>query len=392
MSNNELLTRNTTEVIDARHLASVLEAGKTLRVKFGIDPSKPDLHIGHVVPLQKLQAFQEAGHTAIILFGDYTAQLGDPSDKAEARNMLSFEETQANAKEYLKQVGKVLDLEKAEVRYNSEWYGKFTMRDTLELLAKTTINHLMSHETFAKRIEEGHALHVHEIVYPIMQGYDSVILKADLELGGQDQKFNCLMGRQMQRAYGQKEQDVMLFPYIHGIDGQAKMSKSLGNTINLRDSAQDMYGKVMSIPDELIIEFFQLATHLPVETIATIQQELADSLTNPRDVKMQLAREITAIYHGLASATRAEEGFIAQFQKGQLPDAMPEKKMQSSYKTVVLALIDSGLVESTSEARRLIEQGGVRFDGKVVDDALHPIKTKKGMVIQVGKRRFIKVK
>ena len=392
MDMNELLTRNVTEAIDAKHIKAQLEAGKQLRVKYGIDPSKPDLHIGHVVPLRKLQAFQEAGHTAILLFGDYTAQLGDPSDKSETRQMLSFEETRANAKEYLKQVGKVLDLHKAEVRYNSEWYGKFTMRDTLELLAKATINHIMSHETFGKRIEEGRPLYAHEIVYPIMQGYDSVMLKADLELGGQDQKFNCLMGRHMQRAYGQNEQDVMLLRYLRGTDGQEKMSKSLGNAINLRDTAPDMYGKVMSITDDSIIEFFELATHLPLGAIEIIRQELVDSLTNPRDVKMQLAREITAIYHGLSEATRAEEAFVAQFQKGQIPESLPEKKMQTSYKTVVLALIDSGLVESASEARRLVDQGGVRFDGKVVGDPLAPIKTKKGMVIQVGKRRFIKVK
>ncbi len=389
---NELISRNVTEVIDVKHLEAVLRGGKKLRVKLGIDPSKPDLHIGHAVPLQKLRSFQESGHTAILLFGDYTAQLGDPSDKVETRDLLSIAETRANAKAYLKQVGQVLDLKRIEVRYNSEWYNSLSMRETIILLSKVSLNHLMSHETFVNRLNKSQPLLTHEIIYPIMQGYDSVMLKADLELGGQDQKFNCLMGRFMQRAYNQPEQDVMLFPYLHGTDGQQKMSKSLGNTINLADKSIDMYGKTMSIPDELIIEYFQLTTHLPSETIQTIQKELADSATNPRDVKMQLAREITSIYHGIASATKAEETFITQFQKGQIPDTMPEKKLKASYKTVVAALIDSGLVESASEARRLVEQGGVRFDGKVMNDPLSPIRIKKGQLIQVGKRRFVKAR
>lgn len=389
---NELLTRGVIDVIDKKHLQNRLEKGDKLRIKLGIDPSKPDLHIGHAVPLRKIREFQEAGHTAVIILGDYTAQLGDPTDKAEARTLIDADVTKKNADAILRQIYMILDKDKTEVRRNSEWFGKFTMRDVLELMASTTINQLLSHETFQKRLDDQLPLYGQEIIYPMMQGYDSVMVKADLELGGLDQKFNVLMGRVMQRAHGIKEQDVMLTPYIPGTDGQAKMSKSLGNTINLTDSAQDMYGKTMSIPDDLIIVYFELATLVPAAAIETIKQELAAATTNPRDVKMQLAREIVTIYHGPKTAAEAEANFIAMFQKGQLPDEMPEKKMAASYKTAILALMDSGLVASNAEARRLIDQGGVKIDGKLIDNALAPVKLKKGVVIQVGKRRFVKVK
>jgi tyrosyl-tRNA synthetase len=389
---NELLTRGVIETIDSKRLQARLEKGDKLRVKLGIDPNKPDLHIGHAVPLRKLREFQDAGHTAVIILGDYTAQLGDPTDKAEARTLIDASVTKNNADVALKQIYKILDKSKTEVRRNSEWFAKFTLRDVLELMASTTINQLLSHETFQKRIDDQLPLHGQEIIYPLMQGYDSVMVKADLELGGLDQKFNVLMGRVMQRAHSMREQDVMLTPYLPGTDGQAKMSKSIGNTINLSDSAADMYGKIMSIPDDLMVIYFELATFVPEAIITAIRQELAAATTNPRDVKMQLAREITAIYHGQKTASDAEAGFIAMFQKGQLPEDIQEKRMASSYKTAILALMDSGLVASNAEARRLVDQGGVKIDGTSVDNALAPVKLKKGMVIQVGKRRFVKVK
>lgn len=387
-----LITRGVIDVIDKKRLQTRLVKGEKLRIKLGIDPNKPELHIGHAVPLRKLREFQDAGHTVVIILGDYTAQLGDPTDKDEARTLIDADVTKKNADAVLRQIYKILDKQKTEVHRNSEWFNKFGLRDVLELLASTTINQLLSHETFQKRLDDQLPLHAQEIIYPLMQGYDSVMVKADLELGGLDQKFNVLMGRVMQRAHGAKEQDVMLTPYLPGTDGQAKMSKSLGNTINLTDSAADMYGKTMSIPDELIVVYYELATLVPAAAVEAIKQELAAATTNPRDLKMQLAREIVSLYHGPKLAAEAETDFIAMFQKGQLPEDIQEKKMAASYKTAILAIMDSGLVTSNSEARRLIDQGGVKIDGKIVDNALAPVKLKKGMIIQVGKRRFVKVK
>jgi tyrosyl-tRNA synthetase len=389
---NDLLTRGVAEVIDQSRLLARLEKGEKLRLKLGIDPNKPDVHIGHAVPLRKLREFQDLGHTVVIILGDYTAQLGDPSDRSEARKLISAEETTTNSEAVLKQVFKILDKDKTEVHRNSEWFNKFSLRDTIELMAGTTINQLLSHETFQKRLDDQLPLFGQEIIYPMMQGYDSVMVRSDVELGATDQKFNVLMGRIFQRAAGQKEQDILLVPYLPGTDGQAKMSKSLGNTINLTDSAEDMYGKTMSIPDDLIIEYYKLATLVPTGAIDLIAADLASGKTNPRDIKMQLAREIVALYHGPAKATAAEEGFVAQFQKGELPEDIKEKKMESSYKTAILAVGDTGLVTSNAEARRAIEQGGVRIDGEVVANPLAPVKLKKGMIIQVGKRRFVKVK
>lgn len=388
----ELLTRGVAEVIDYARLMERLKKGEKLRVKLGIDVNKPDIHIGHALPLRKMREFQDAGHTAVIILGDFTAQLGDPSGKAEARTLIDKEVTKANAEIVLRQVYKILDKEKTEIRRNSEWFNKFGLRDVLEMVASTTINQLLSHETFQKRLDDNLPLQAQEIIYPLMQGYDSVMVKADVEFGGMDQKFNVLMGRVMQRAHGMKEQDVMLVPYLPGTDGQAKMSKSIGNTINLSDSAADMYGKTMSIPDDLIVTYFELATFVPQSAIDMIKKDLTAATTNPRDIKMQLARELTAIYHGQKAATDAEADFVALFQKGQLPDDITEKKMASSYKTAILAIMDTGLVPTNSEVRRLIDQGGVRIDGNVVDNALAPVKLKKGMIIQVGKRRMVKVK
>ncbi len=389
---HELLTRGVAEVIDKKRLLARLEKGERLRLKLGIDPNKPDLHIGHAVPLRKLREFQDAGHTVVIILGDYTAQLGDPSDKSEARVLLSATETKKNADAVLKQVYKILDKEKTEIRRNSEWFNSFDLRKTIELMASTTVNHLLSHETFQKRLDDQLPLSSQEILYPMMQGYDSVMVKADVEFGGQDQKFNVLMGRVIQRAHGMPEQDIILMPYISGTDGQAKMSKSLGNAINMTDSATEMFGKTMSIPDDLIIEYFTLATMVPESAIELIKKDLTSASTNPRDIKLSLAREITSLYHGLSAAAKAEEEFVGMFQKGQLPTDIPEKQLAGSYKTVIMALMETGLVTSNTEARRLVEQGGVKIDGKVVDESLRAVKLSSGMVIQVGKRRFVKVK
>ncbi len=391
-SESELLARGVAEVIDRSHLQKRLEQGEVLRVKFGIDPNKPDLHLGHAVALRKLAAFQEVGHAVVIILGDYTAQLGDPSDRSGARQLISAAETKVNAELVLKQVGKILDLAKTEVHRNSEWFSKLDLRGVIELMARTTLNQLLAHETFQKRLDDQLPLHTQEILYPIMQGYDSVMVKADLELGGLDQKFNLLIGRAIQRAFGQREQDIMLFPYLPGLDGAAKMSKSLDNTINLTDNATTMYGKTMTLSDALIIEYFELATLVPSDAITLLMTELGSARTNPRDVKMQLASAITALYHGRKAASEAEAAFIAQFQKGQRPDDIKDKKMATAYKTAILMVSATGLVASNAEARRAIEQGGVRLDDQILANALAPVKLKKGMIVQVGKRRYVRVK
>lgn len=392
MSLDELLGRGVAEVIDGDHLSLRLKKGEKLRLKFGVDPNKPDLHIGHAVPLRKLREFQLVGHEVVIILGDYTAQLGDPSDKKESRQLIEPAVTKRNSELVLSQIFQLLDPKKTEVHRNSEWFNKFDLRDVLELLTKTTINQLLAHETFQQRIDQQLPLQGQEIIYPLMQGYDSVMVKADVEFGGVDQKFNLLMGRLIQRAYGQREQDILLLPYLSGIDGANKMSKSLNNTINLNDSANEMYGKTMSIPDNLIVEYFQLATLVPSSAVDLIAKDLTSGLSNPRDLKMQLAKELTVLYKGITAATKAEADFVAQFQKGQMPAKIPAKTMESKYATAILAIADSGLTDSNAQARRLIEQGGVRIDGQVISNPLAPIKLKKGVIIQVGKRRFIKVK
>jgi tyrosyl-tRNA synthetase len=383
----ELLTRGVEEVIDKKHLEEALRGKKKLRVKLGLDSNKPDLHIGHAVPLKKLRDFQDAGHIVVVILGDYTAQLGDPSERTEARKIIDHKETKKNADLFLKQIFKILDKSKTKVRRNSEWFKSFGFRKIIELLSFSTINQLLAHETFHKRLDEGLPLYTQEIIYPIMQGYDSVMVKSDVEFGAMDQKFNVLMGRAMQKAHGQPEQDVILFPYLTGTDGHMKMSKSLGNTINLTDEPNDMFGKVMSIPDNLIKEYFTLATRLAFEEINDVMK-----LPNPRDQKLILAYEITSLYHGGKKAEEARESFISQFSKGELPNDIPVKIISGQAMPFSGTLFSVGLVSSKSEGRRLIDQGGVKINGKVVkEDEVVEIGFDE-MLIQVGKRRFIKVK
>jgi tyrosyl-tRNA synthetase len=394
LPNASLLHRGVLEVIDESHLKKRLLSGEKLRIKLGIDPSKPDLHIGHAVPLRKMREFQDAGHLGVLIIGDTTAQIGDPTDRSEARKILSPEEVKQNAAGYLDQAYKIINKDKTEVHWQSEWFDSFTLRQTMELLASTTVNHLLSHETFAARLKSNAPFHMHEMIYPLLQGYDSVMVKSDVELGASDQKFNILMGRTIQRAHNQPEQDVVILPYLPGTDGQAKMSKSLGNTINLNDTPEDMFGKVMSIPDNLIMTYFELATEIDEEEIADIEQQLKQSTTNPRDIKEKLAKTIVTEYYDASSADQAATAFDSVFRRKEVPEDIEELKLSPmNYDLIDILVNRISLVTSKSEARRLIEQGGVKKNNQVVTDISEMVTPNDGqtVVIQVGPRRFVKV-
>ncbi len=392
MEIDELLERGISEVIDKNNLKKRLANGDKLRLKLGIDPTSPDIHLGFAVVLRKLRQFQDLGHQIVIIIGDATAQVGDPTGKNVTRPILTEAEIKAHAKNYLQQIGKIINLDKTEVHFNSEWFKPMGLTDIIKLMSQFTAAQILERDDFHNRLATGSDIHMHELIYPMMQAYDSVMIKADVEFGGTDQRFNILAGRDLMKKMGLVPQDMIVVPLLVGTDGVKKMSKSLGNYIGINEPANEMYGKVMSIPDELMLTYYELATAIPSAAIAMIKQELVNESTNPRDIKMQLAREIVALYHGPAAATRAEDAFIAQFQKGQLPDKIAEKKLASSYKTAILLLLDAGLATSNSEARRLIEQGGVRLDSKVIAEPLAPIKIKKGQIVQVGKRNFVKAK
>lgn len=393
MVSEELLHRGVAEVIGLDQIITRIESGDRLRVKLGVDPSKPDLHIGHALTLRKLRAFQDAGHVAVLIIGDYTAQLGDPSDRSEARKILSVEEVKKNAEGYLAQVFMILNESETEVHFQTEWFNDFTLRSVVELASTTTVNHMLGHETFGDRIKHNQPLHVHELLYPLMQGYDSVAIKADIELGATDQKFNILMGRTVQRAHTMPEQAVMLLKYLPGLDGNEKMSKSLGNTINLTDTPEHMFGKVMSMPDRLIPVYFELATLISDAELEQVKSDLANTSMNPRDTKEKLARQIVLELYGEAAATQAADAFAKVFRERKLPDDMETLVLaRGAYELVDILVNRTALAASKSEARRLIAQGGVRVDGSVVvDNSLTIEPSDKEVIIQVGPRRFAKI-
>lgn len=387
----DLLSRGVTKVVDEEHLRARLRRGRALRVKLGIDPTAVRLHLGHAVVLQKLRAFQDAGHQAVLVIGDFTAQIGDPTGRDRARTALSPAQVKTNAKTYLEQVGAVLDPRRTEVRYNSEWLSKLDATELVTLLSTSSVQQLLAHETFAARIRDGQPLSAHELLYPLFQGYDSVAIKADLELGGQDQTYNVLAGRDVQRAYRQEPQDVMLLEYLIGTDGKQKMSKSVGNTIDLLDSPADMYGKVMSIPDKLIISYATLAAGEDQVIIDRWRAELRKKTTNPRDIKSLVAQHIVARYHGQAAADDAARGFRRVHQQKKAPDAMPTIEVRTGSHQLPELLVSQKIVDSRSAARRLIEQGGVRIDRQSVTDWQTPITVRDGMVLEIGKRRFYRI-
>ena len=391
----ELLTRGVEEVIKLDDLERQLKSGKQLRVKFGIDPTGSDLHLGHLVVLKKLKQFQELGHRVIFLIGDSTAMIGDPSGRSEARKMLKKEEIKKNEKDYIKQAGKVLDIKKVEVRHNSEWLANKGYIFMAELASKFTVARMIERDDFQKRLKDDIDVSMLEVFYPLFQGYDSVELKADVELGGTDQKFNLLTGRKVQKRYGQPEQNIITVPLLEGLDGMRKMSKSYGNYIAFNDSPQEMFGKIMSLPDALLWKYYKLLTDIPLAEIERMHEQVRTSQVNPKDLKTNLAKEIIKIFYPEKEAQKAEDAFNRQFRDKEMPDDIEESKLEAGSWKLDELLVKLKLVDSKSEARRMIDQGGVKIDGKRVGADLksaQQIGIKSGMVIQVGKRKFVKIK
>ena len=388
----KLIKKGVEEIISEKELITKLEkskeSGKPLRIKYGIDPTGYDVHIGHLVPIRKMREFQDLGHVGVIIIGDFTAQIGDPTGKDESRPPLTKEEILKNAEKYMEQLYTVLDKEKTEVRMQTEWFGDMKMSDVLKLMGKFTLAQFMAHDTFRKRYENGLSLGMHELMYPILQSYDSVAVEADVELGATEQKFNILAGRDMQKYFGQPQQIAILSPILMGTDGKEKMSKSLNNYIAVFDTPKEKYGKTMSIPDELIINYFNYATKVAPEEIEKIEKQLKNDEINPKIIKQRLAREIVALYHGEETAILAEEEFNLIFKKKDIPDDIPEFVISASTKIIDI-LTQSKTCASGGEARRMIKQNAVTIDGKKITDIFYEITD--GCVIKVGKRRFVKI-
>jgi len=386
-----LIKRGTQEVLVEDELEAKLKEGRPLRIKAGFDPTAPDLHLGHTVLINKLRQFQELGHEVLFLIGDFTAMIGDPTGKSATRPPLTRDEVIENARTYEHQIFKILDPEKTLVMFNSSWMGEMQATDIIQLAAKHTVARMLERDDFSKRYSEGRPIAIHEFLYPLIQGYDSVAMKADVELGGTDQKFNLLVGRQLQEAHGLKPQVVITLPILEGLDGVQKMSKSLGNYIGITDAPDDMFGKVMSISDDLMWRWFELLSFRPMAEVERLRAETAQGL-NPRDVKFGLAEELVGRFHSPLAATAAREGFIARFQQGQLPDEIPlfERAVSSDGALLANLLRDAGTLSSTSEAYRMIEQGAVRIDGERLADKRLTLGVGEYLV-QVGKRKYVRL-
>lgn len=391
---DELLTRGVEDIIVRKDLEKKLKSGRKLRIKHGVDPTTKDLHIGYAVIYNKLKAFQDLGHKVVFLIGDFTARFGDPSNQEKTRTLRDKKEVRDLAKDYVNQVGEILDLKKTEIRYNSEWYEKMRADELLMLMSHFTTQRMMERDMFQERIKKNVEIWLHEPVYPVLQAYDSVMLKSDFTIIGSDQTFNELKARDLQRDFGQEPQDVISMKILIGTDGKMKMSQSLGNYIGITESPNSQFGKVMSIPDNIIIHYFELATRVPVNKIEEIKKQLKEGL-NPRDAKARLAFEIVKIYHGEKEAKGAEEEFNRIFREKEIPTKPQTFAIDSSLAQeiwVVELLTISKLASSKSEARRLIDQGGVKIDGKVIKEKEAKVTVSDGMIIQVGKRKFLKLK
>lgn len=398
----KIIERGVAEIVPVEDLVVKLkrseQTGKPLVVKLGLDPTAPDIHLGHTVVLHKMRQFQELGHDTVLLIGDYTARVGDPTGRSETRKRLSDEEIKSNASTYERQAFKVLDPARTRLDFNSRWLSELTFAGVLELAAKCTVARMLERDDFSRRFRDNIPISIHEFLYPLMQGYDSVALKADVELGGTDQKFNLLMGRNLQREYGLEPQVAVTMPILEGLDGVQKMSKSLGNYIGIDEAPREMYGKTMSLADELMVRYFELVTGVSLEEVGSIGRGLAEGSVHPRDLKMRLAREIVTAYHNQEAAREAEDEFIRIFRKHEVPDEVADWKVDMSLLEAGRinlprdVLVPSGAVSSLSEARRLIKQGGVRVDGQklgVDESDLIPVD---GMIIRAGKRTFIRLK
>ncbi len=386
------IKRGAEEILLEDELLEKLKQGKPLKIKAGFDPTAPDLHLGHTVLINKLRQFQQLGHEVIFLIGDFTGLIGDPTGKNVTRKPLSKEDVLANAETYKEQVFKILDPEKTRVEFNSTWMEKLGADGMLKLAARQTVARMMERDDFKKRYANGQSIAIHEFMYPLVQGWDSVALESDVELGGTDQKFNLLMGRELQKSEGQRPQTVLMMPLLEGLDGVQKMSKSLGNYIGITDAPSEMFGKIMSISDDLMWRYYDLLSFRPIADIEDFKQQIADG-ANPRDVKIALAKEIIARFHDEAAADAAHQEFINRFQKGAMPDEMPELTVDTTDGEIAIAnlLKEAGLVASTSEAMRMIKQGAAKIDGEKVADNKVRIESGVTAVYQVGKRKFARV-
>ena len=386
------LTRGTDEVLPEDGLAAKLGKARPLVVKAGFDPTAPDLHIGHTVLINKMRQFQDLGHEVVFLIGDFTGMIGDPSGKNATRPPLTADEIRENARTYEAQIYKILDEEKTRIEFNSKWMGDMDAAGLVKLASHHTVARMLERDDFRKRYEGGQPISIHEFLYPIVQGYDSVALKADIELGGTDQKFNLLVGRQLQQDYGQEPQVVMTTPLLEGLDGVQKMSKSLGNYVGITEPPGEMFGKLMSISDDLMWRYFEVLSFRSLDDIANLRKRVEDGM-NPRDVKFELAMEIVARFHDDGAAEAAKQEFISRFREGAMPEDMPELSLEARDGALGIAhlLKDAGLVSSTSEAFRMIKQGAVRIDGERVEDRSLAIDAGSTNVYQVGRRRFARV-
>jgi len=388
-----IISRGTEEILLEDTLRKKLSTGRPLRVKAGFDPTAPDLHLGHTVLINKLRQFQELGHQVLFLIGDFTGMIGDPTGKSATRAPLTRDDVLDNAKTYEEQIFRILDPERTLVVFNSSWMGEMRAADLVQLAAKHTVARMLERDDFSKRFKSGQAIAVHEFLYPLIQGYDSVALKADVELGGTDQKFNLLVGRQLQESYGQEPQVVITLPILEGLDGVQKMSKSLGNYIGITDPPDEMFGKIMSISDELMWRYFELLSFRPMSEIEDWRRAVAAG-ENPRDIKFRLAEELVTRFHDASAAQQAKDGFIARFQKGAMPQEMPHLELapkEGGTLPIANLLKDAELVKSTSEALRMIDQGAVRINGERIEDRTLSARSGTTQVYQVGKRRFARV-
>lgn len=396
----QLFGRGAVEIVpeDAfkQKIIDSVATGKPLNVKLGLDPSAPDIHVGHTVVLHKLRQFQEMGHHVQLLIGDFTGRIGDPSGKSETRKQLTEEDVKQNAETYQKQIYKILDPEKTQLFYNSEWLSPLNFADVLQLAGKMTVARMLERDDFAKRYTTGLPIHIHEFFYPLMQGYDSVALKSDIELGGTDQKFNLLMGRMLQKEYGEPAQAAMMMPLLEGLDGVNKMSKSLGNYIGIDEEPNQIYGKAMSVPDELMLKYFGLATDLPDDELTKLKEGLTDGTVHPRDAKMQLAFTFVRMFHGIDAAKQAEAHFVTVFQQRALPTDIEEKtlartELEEGKIRIVKLLVALGMQSSNGEARRSIQGGAVKINEEKLFDPNGEVSVADGDIIQVGKRQFVKL-
>ncbi|MEE3130654.1 MAG: tyrosine--tRNA ligase, partial [Pseudomonadota bacterium] len=386
------IKRGVDEILPEEDLIEKLKSGKTLTIKAGFDPTAPDLHLGHTVLINKLRTFQQLGHKVVFLIGDFTGLIGDPTGKNVTRKPLSKEQVLENAKTYQEQVFKILDEDKTEIRFNSEWMDDLGAAGMIKLAASQTVARMLERDDFKKRYNNGQPIAIHEFLYPLVQGWDSVALESDVELGGTDQRFNLLMGRELQKEQGQKQQSIVMVPLLEGLDGVQKMSKSLNNYIGITDAPNDMFGKVMSISDDLMWRYYDLLSFRPLEEIAELKTRVVNG-ENPRDIKIMLAKEIIARFHDDAAAEGAHQDFIQRFQKNAIPDDMPELEIALSDEGIAIGnlLKEANLVGSTSDAMRMIKQGAVKINGDKVEDTRLVITEKGENVYQVGKRKFARI-